>query len=79
MSDVIKKHQCVISSKDAKAIGKKNFGYATSDMLKEFFDSVCKAVLNGDDDHFVIQWAVIKLDKGDVDAINQGKEQSGYK
>ena len=75
MSEFIKKYQCIISSKEARAVGKTGLGLSTSDMIKEFFDDVCKAVLNAEDEVFLIQWAVIKLNEEERNAIGKGKEQ----
>ncbi len=62
MSEFIKKHQFLIASKDAKAIGKTGMIEKLDKSMVEFFNEICKAVLNGEDDIFAIQWAISKLD-----------------
>lgn len=61
MSEFITKNQCVILSKQAKAVGKKGLEDKTHELLNDFFSDICKTVLNADDEMFVVQWAIIKL------------------
>jgi hypothetical protein len=63
VSEFIKKHQFLIACKNAKTIGKTGlYKHLDKDMV-EFFNEICKAVLNGDDDVFAIQWAISRLDE----------------
>jgi len=77
MSEFIKKHQFLIASKDAKAIGKKGVYEKLDKTMVDFFNEICKAVLNGEDDIFAIQWAISKLDEGEKNAVKEGRE-TGY-
>ena len=61
MSEIIKKHQFLIESKSAKAIGKTGLYKNLDKSMVEFFEAICKEVLNGDEDIFAIQWAISKL------------------
>ena len=63
MSEFINKHQFLIASNDARAIGKTGMYEKLDKTMVEFFNEICKAVLNGEDDIFAIQWAISKLDK----------------
>jgi len=74
MSEIIKKHQFFISSKSAKAIGKSGMIKHLDKPMAEFFNAICKEVLNGDDEMFAIQWAISKLDDGEKNAIEKGRE-----
>ena len=74
MSEFIKKSQVIIESKKAKSIGKSGLKTETDLLLKDLFDDICKVVLNADDEMFVIQWAIIKLDEGERDAVTQGEK-----
>lgn len=69
MSEFISKKQFLIASKDAKAIGKKGLYEKLDKTMVEFFNEICKAVLNGEDDIFVIQWAISKLDEAEKKEI----------
>ena len=62
MSEIIKKKQFFIASKDAKAIGKTGLYKSLDKSMVEFFEEICKAVLNGNDEVFAIQWAISKID-----------------
>lgn len=75
MAEIIKKEQFMIASKTAKAIGKSGMLNHLDKPIAEFFDAICKAVLNGDDEMFAIQWAISKLDEGEHDAVVKGKEE----
>jgi hypothetical protein len=72
MSRFVVRNQCVIESKKAKAVGKPGLREKTDELLKDFFNDICKTVLNSDDDVFVVQWAIVQLDKEDRDAIIEG-------
>ena len=74
MSEFIKKHQFFLESKAAKAIGKTGLYEQLDKTVVEFFNEICKAVLNGDDDIFAVQWAISKLDEGERNAVIKGKE-----
>lgn len=74
MSEIIKKNQFFIESKAAKAIGKSGMINHLDKLLAEFFNEICKATLNGEDEMFAIQWAISKLDKGEQDAVEKGRE-----
>ena len=74
MSECVTRNQCVILSKQAKAIGKKGLEEKTHELLRDFFNDICKAVLNAEDEMFVIQWAIIQLDEGERDAFEKGSE-----
>jgi len=69
VSEFISKKQFLIASKDAKAIGKKGLYEKLDKTMVEFFNEICKAVLNGEDDIFVIQWAISKLDEAEKKEI----------
>lgn len=71
MSEFIKKHQFLIASKDAKAIGKTGLYEKLDKTMVEFFSEICKAVLNGEDDIYAIQWAISKLDKEEQSEIRK--------
>ncbi len=71
MSEFVSKNQCYIESKKARAVGKKGMAADTSEILNDFFDAICKHVLSADDDVFVIQWAVIKLDDDERKKLEQ--------
>ena len=75
MSEIIKKYQFFIKSTDAKAIGKAGMLNHLDKPIADFFNEICKAVLNGDDEMFAIQWAISKLDKGEQNAIEAGQEE----
>lgn len=74
MSEFLKQSQVIIESKQAKAIGKAGLKIETDLLLKDLFDDICKAVLNADDEMFVIQWAIIKLDEGERNAVIEGQK-----
>lgn len=75
MSEIIKKQQFFIASKDAKAIGKTGMYDKLDKSIVEFFNAICKEVLNGvDNDIFAIQWAISKLDEDEKNAIKKGCE-----
>jgi hypothetical protein len=69
VSEFIDKKQFFISSKDAKAIGKTGLYKKLDGTVVEFFNAICKAVLNGEDDVFAIQWAISKLDDEEKKSI----------
>lgn len=69
MSEFVDKHQFLIKSIDAKAIGKKGLYDKLDKSMVEFFNAICKAVLNGDDDIYAIQWAISKLNNTEKLAI----------
>lgn len=73
MSEFLKQSQVIIESKQAKAIGKAGLKTETDLLLKDLLDDICKIVLNADDEMFVIQWAIIKLDEGERNAIKEGQ------
>ena len=75
MSEIVSKKQFLLASKDAKAIGKAGMADKLDVEMVGFFNEIAKAVLNGDDDLFVVQWAVSKLDKETGDALIKGKEE----
>lgn len=75
MSEIIKKQQFFIASKDAKAIGKAGMYDKLDKSMVEFFNEICKAVLSGDEDIFAIQWAISKLDEGEKNSIEAGQEE----
>lgn len=75
MSEIIKKQQFFIASKDAKAIGKAGMLNHLDKPMAEFFHAICKEVLNGDSEMFAIQWAISKLDEGEKNAIEAGQEE----
>lgn len=75
MSEIIKKQQFFIASQDAKAIGKTGMYDKLDKSMVEFFNEICKAVLNGEDDIFAIQWAISKLDEEECDAVKTGQEK----
>jgi hypothetical protein len=76
MSEFLKQSQVIIESKRAKAIGKVGLKTETDSLLKDLFNDICKVVLNADDEMFVIQWAIIKLDEGERNAIKQGESST---
>lgn len=71
MSEFVKKYQCFIESKQVKAVGKGGLRESTSGLMKEFFDDICKTVLNADDETFLVQWAIIKLDEDERNAVQK--------
>lgn len=75
MSEFVKRYQCFIESKNAKAIGKVGMRQKTDELLQDFFNDICYAVLNADDEIFLVQWAISKLDEGERDAVKAGQEQ----
>lgn len=74
MSEFIKKNQYFISSKDAKAIGKTGLYEKLDKSMVEFFNEICKAILNGDDEIYVIQWAISKLDDDEKKTVLENIE-----
>lgn len=74
MSEFVKRNQCFIESKKAKAIGRIHLEEKTDEILVDFFNDICKAVLQADDEVFLIQWAISKLDEGERDAVTKGQE-----
>jgi hypothetical protein len=75
MSEFVAKNQFFIATKDAKAIGKTGLYEKLDKQVVEFFNAISKAVLNGEsEDIFAVQWAVSKLDEGERDAIEKGRE-----
>ncbi len=75
MSEILKKHQFLIESNAAKAIGKAGMLNHLDKPIAEFFNAICKEVLNGDDEMFAIQWAISKLDKEEQNAVKAGQEE----
>lgn len=71
VSRFVVRNQCVIESKKAKAIGKPGLREKTDELLKDFFDDICKTVLNADDEMFVVQWAIVQLDEEERNAIQE--------
>lgn len=63
--------QYVMSSKEAKRVGKDGLAIQTNQMLSDFYDKLAKIVLNpaNEDDHFVIQLGFGKLDAQEVEKI----------
>lgn len=74
MSEFVTRNQCIIESKKAKAIGKPGLREKTDELMKDFFNDICKTVLNADDEMFVIQWAIVKLDEGERNAVEERKD-----
>jgi transcription termination factor Rho len=74
MSEIVSKKQFLIATKDAKPIGKMGMANKLDIEMVGFFDEIAKAVLGGDDDIFVIQWAISKLDKETGDAVKERRE-----
>lgn len=75
MSKFVKQYQCIIESKQVKAVGKGGLRDSTNKLMEEFFDDICKTVLNADDEAFVVQWAIIKLSEEERHAAKAGKEE----
>lgn len=75
MSECVKQYQCIIESKQVKAVGKGGLRDSTNKLMEEFFDDICKTVLNADDDTFVVQWAIIKLSEEERNAAKAGQEE----
>ena len=73
MSEFVNQYQCFIKSKDAKSVGKTGLIDKTNELMKDFLDDICKTVLNADDEVFLIQWAISKLDEGERDAVEKGQ------
>lgn len=74
MSEFVKKYQCIIESKQVKAVGKGGLRESTNKLMEEFFDDICKTVLNADDEAFVVQWAIIKLSEEERHAAQNGTQ-----
>ena len=78
VSEFVKRNQCFIESKKAKSIGKKGLEEKTKELMHDFFNDICKSVLNAEDDVFLIQWAIVKLDEGERNAVIEGQEQKSH-
>ncbi len=75
MSEFISKKQFFIKTKDAKPMGKSGMADRLDIEMVRFFEEIAKSVLQGDsDDIFVIQWAVSRLNEGERNAIEKGRE-----
>jgi hypothetical protein len=74
VSEFISKRQFFIQSKDAKAIGKLGLYKNIEKLMVEFFNEICKAALNGDEDIFCIQYAISKLDEKEKEVVIKGTE-----
>ena len=74
MSEFISKRQFFIQSKDAKAIGKEGLYKKIDKLMVEFFNEICKVVLNGDKDIFCIQYAISKLEEKEKEEVIKGMQ-----
>lgn len=74
---MLSKHQFLINSKNAKAIGKSGMAEKLDKCMVDFFNAISKEVLNGDDDLFAVQWAISKLDDNEREQIVVSTEDIG--
>lgn len=65
----VKKYQYVISSKQAKAVGKQGLLKQTQEMFTDFYNDLAKEILNSEDDHFIVQLGIGKLDSKEVEDL----------
>ena len=75
MSEFVNQYQCFIKSKDAKSVGKTGMIEKTNDLMKDFLDDICKTVLNADDEVFLIQWAISKLNAKEAEEVKDAAEK----
>lgn len=67
----IETFQYIISSKQARTVGKDGLAIQTNEMLRDFYNKLSKVILNPEDDndHFVIQLGFSKLDENELEKI----------
>lgn len=75
MSEIVSKEQFFLESNASKALGKMGVGKHLEHEFMNFFDAICKAVLNGDNEIFAIQWAVSRLDDEESAVVRSGMEK----
>lgn len=73
----VKQYQCIIDSEAAKKAGEQLTKTKTSEFLSDFKKDILDTVLStAEDNRYLIQWAIIKLENGDENASQEGKVPS---